>query len=97
MPDNKQENTKFSPEELTKVKAIQQNYVEIQHSLGQVSVARIRLEQQSEALENKESELSERFKNAQKEEKDFIAAVTEKYGDGVLNPETGIYNKTDEE
>ena len=41
MPDNKQEETKFSAEELKKVKAIQQNYVEIQHSLGQVSVARI--------------------------------------------------------
>ena len=97
MPDNKQEETKFSAEELQKVKAIQQNYVEIQHSLGQVSVARIRLDQQNEALETKEAELSQRFKDAQQEEKDFIAAVTEKYGDGVLNPETGIYNKTDEE
>ena len=97
MPDNKQEETKFSAEELKKVKAIQQNYVEIQHSLGQVSVARIRLEQQSEALESKEAELSKRFKDAQQEEKDFIAAVTENYGDVVLNPETGIYNKTDEE
>ena len=27
------------------------------------------------------------------EETDFIKSITEKYGDGVLNPETGEYNK----
>ena len=30
-------------------------------------------------------------------EKEFISGITEKYGDGVLDPETGIYNQTPEE
>ena len=37
-------------------------------------------------------ELNESFIKTQEEEKEFISKITEKYGDGVLNPETGIYN-----
>ena len=87
---------KFTAEELKKVKEIQQTYVDIQHKLGQISVARIRLEQQSHSLDERQGELENQFKETQTNEKDFISAITEKYGDGVLNPETGTYNKTEQ-
>ena len=86
------DSTKFSEEEMKTVKEIQKNYVDIQHKLGQLSVAEIRLNQQLDALNISRSELNDSFRKTQKEEKDFIKVVTEKYGDGILNPETGEYN-----
>ena len=56
---------KFTDEELQEVKEIQQNYVEIQHRLGQLSVAKIRLEQQQDALGKQEDTLTGKFKEAQ--------------------------------
>ena len=87
-----EESTKFTEEEMKTVKEIQKNYVDIQHKLGQLSVAEIRLNQQLDALNISRSELNDSFRKTQKEEKDFIKVVTEKYGDGILNPETGEYN-----
>jgi predicted nuclease with TOPRIM domain len=87
------DSTKFSEEEMKTVKEIQQRYVDVQHKLGQLSVAEIRLNQQLDALNITRTELNDTFINTQKEETDFIKSITEKYGDGVLNPETGEYNK----
>ena len=87
-----EESTKFTEEEMKTVKEIQKNYVDIQHKLGQLSVAEIRWNQQLDALNISRSELNDSFRKTQKEEKDFIKVVTEKYGDGILNPETGEYN-----
>ena len=84
--------SKFSEEEMGKVKEIQQNYVDIQHKLGQLSVAEIRLTQQLDALNISRDELNQKFLQTQKEEKDFIKIITEKYGDGILDPKTGEYN-----
>tara|TARA_R110000824_G_scaffold163579_3_gene339339 strand:+ start:445 stop:732 length:288 start_codon:yes stop_codon:yes gene_type:complete len=90
MSDNKE--TKFSTEEMKLVKEIQQQYVDTQHKLGQISVAEIRLSQQMDALNETRQELNTSFIKTQDDEKEFISKITKKYGDGVLNPETGIYN-----
>ena len=87
------DSTKFSEEEMKTVKEIQQRNVDVQHKLGQLSVAEIRLNQQLDALNITRTELNDTFIKTQKEETDFIKSITEKYGDGVLNPETGEYNK----
>jgi len=91
-----EENKKFSEEEMKTVKEVQQKYVDIQHKLGQISVAEIRLNQQMDALISTREELNQNFIDAQNEEKEFIKNITEKYGDGVLDPETGIYNPKSE-
>ncbi len=89
-----QKEQKFNKDELETVKKIQQSYVDIQHKYGQLGVARLRLNQQMDALEQRNAELDTSFVNVQNEEKDFIKGITEKYGDGVLDPKTGIYNKS---
>tara|TARA_Y100000593_G_scaffold62143_1_gene115208 strand:- start:1916 stop:2203 length:288 start_codon:yes stop_codon:yes gene_type:complete len=90
MSEDKQQ--KFSEEEMKTVKDIQQKYVDIQHKLGQLSVAEIRLNQQLDALANTRDELNSLFVKTQDGEKEFIKVVTEKYGDGILDPQTGVYN-----
>jgi hypothetical protein len=57
--------TKFSEEELKVVKGIQEDYITVQHRLGQLSVARIRLDQQSIALDEQEKEIKDTFEKTQ--------------------------------
>ena len=85
------EDTKFTKEEMDMISKIQETYLDIQQKLGQVSLSKLKLEQQSEAIDKMEKEILENFKKTQKEEKDFVDEVTKKYGDGTLNPENGIF------
>ena len=85
------EDTKFTKEEMDMISKIQETYLDIQQKLGQVSLSKLKLEQQAEAIDKMEEELLENFKKTQKEEKDFVDEVTKKYGDGTLNPESGIF------
>ena len=85
------EDIKFTKDEMTTISKIQEKYLEIQQKLGQVSLSKLKLEQQSEAIDKMEKEILENFKKTQKEEKDFVDNVTKKYGDGTLNPENGIF------
>ena len=85
------EDIKFTKDEMTNISEIQEKYLEIQQKLGQVSLSKLKLEQQVEAIDKVEKELLENFKQTQKEEKDFVDSITEKYGDGTLNAESGIF------
>ena len=85
------EDTKFTKEEMDMISKIQETYLDIQQKLGQVSLSKLKLEQQSEAIDKMEKEILENFKKTQNQEKDFVDEVTKKYGDGTLNPESGIF------
>jgi len=85
------ESVKFTDEEMKELKEIQESYVEVQNNLGQTQVSILRLEQQRDNLFNYENTLKEKFFKVQEDEKKFIEKVTEKYGDGELNPNTGEF------
>ena len=87
------EEVKFTEDELKKLKDIQQGYVNIQVQLGQVGIARIRLEQQLGDLTESEIDLRKRFSETSESESKFLDEVRKKYGDGQLDPETGIFTK----
>ena len=78
------EEVKFTEEELTQVQNIQKSYVNVQNQFGQLKLAQIR-------LDNDEITLEDSLKNIQSEEKKFLDGITEKYGQGTLNPETGVF------
>ena len=44
-----------------------------------------------DSLNNSGGELRNKFVETQKDEQEFIGKITEKYGDGTFNPETGIF------
>ena len=92
LADKLENSQKFTEEEMDTVKKIQQEYVDVQHKLGQLSVAEIRLTQQLDALNVSRDELNQKFIKTQSDEKNFIKIITEKYGDGILDPKTGEYN-----
>ncbi len=78
------EEVKFTDEEMNKVKTFQQNYVNIQNQFGQLKMAQLRLDKQEIDLENT-------LESTQKEEQKFLDEITEKYGEGSLNQETGVF------
>ena len=83
--------TKFTEEELNKIEAISTEYVTIQRQFGQLGVNKIRLQQSLEAADKFESQLQDRFVKNQETETEFLGKITEKYGEGSLNPETGEF------
>ena len=85
------ENKKFSDEELKSIKEIQDKYIQIQMNLGKISIAKVRIESQFKNLLSQEEELKNAFTDTQDQEKNFVDSVTEKYGEGVLNAETGEF------
>ena len=87
---------KFTEEELQGLQSLQSGYQEKQTLLGQLSVQRILLDQQSDALEARRSEVEQEYEAVQQQERDLVAQLNEKYGPGSLNPETGVFTPTAE-
>ena len=82
------EEVKFTEEELTQVQNIQKSYANVQNQFGQLKLAQIR-------LDNDEVTLEDALKSIQDEEKKFLDGITEKYGQGSLNPETGVFTPSE--
>ena len=85
------EEVKFTEEEIKQVKEIQDSYLKIQTDFGQTTIARIRLEEQLENLINVEDTARKNLSEIQTKEQDFLKEITKKYGEGSLNPETGVF------
>ena len=83
--------TKFSQEEMDKIKEIQSSYVGGQQAFGQLEVNRIRLEQQLDATQQASSDLRKKFSDVQGDEQKFIEELNTKYGDGSLDLESGTF------
>ena len=87
------EEVKFTEEELKQVKEIQESYFDIQNQFGQTSLAKLRLDEQLQNILKSEKELTAKFEEIQSKERNFLGGITEKYGEGQLNPETGIFTQ----
>ena len=77
------ESVKFTEEEMKQISNLQQSYMNIQSSLGQLAVNKIRLNKQLSDIEIAEENLQEQFTNNQKEETKFVESINKKYGDGI--------------
>ena len=85
--------TKFSEEELKEIKNIQDEYYKTQNQFGQIAVSKIRLEEQFESLDKLQDDTKKAFSELQNNERKFLEGITKKYGEGTLNPETGIFTQ----
>ena len=78
------EEIKFTEEELKQVQNVQNSYTAIQNQFGQLKLAQIR-------LDNQEVDLEDSLKKVQTEEQKFLDGITKKYGQGSLDPKTGVF------
>ena len=85
------EPVKFTEEEMRGVKDIQKQFFDIQRQFGQIAMARLRLQEQLDNLDQSESDLVDQFNKNKEKENKFLDETTKKYGEGSLNPETGEF------
>ena len=82
---------KFTDDELQSLQGLQTSYQEKQAVLGQLSVQRILLNQQIEALDIRTEEVETEYQAVQQEERDIVKTLNDKYGAGQLDPTTGVF------
>jgi protein subunit release factor A len=87
---------KFTDEELQELQDLQNGYQEKQALLGSLSVQRILLDQQSDALEARQTEVETEYEGVQQQERDLVQKLNEKYGPGQLDPATGVFTPAPE-
>ena len=87
---------KFTSEELQELQDLQNGYQEKQALLGSLSVQRILLDQQSDALEARQTEVETEYEGVQQQERDLVQKLNEKYGPGQLDPATGVFTPAPE-
>ena len=78
------ENQKLTQEELTTLQGLQQNGQAIIDELGQIELAKLTLGQRRTKAEQFLADL-------QKQEQEFIQNITNQYGVGTINAETGEF------
>ena len=85
------EQIKFTDEEMKTLRGLQDSYTEKQSELGQLSVQRILLNQQLDALDERQTFLENEYKKIQQKETDFVRTLNNKYGQGQLDPDTAVF------
>lgn len=83
--------TKFTEEELQAIQAIQQDYQTAGISLVQLQVYKTSLEKEQQLLQEKEKEVSAKILDISAKEQALSKQLSEKYGVGTLNMETGTF------
>ena len=78
------ENIKFTQDELDSLGELQSDYVRVTNALGQVSVSRLNLDEQ-------EIVLKEQLQSTRQKEQKLLNEITEKYGPGQLDPQSGVF------
>ena len=82
---------KFSEEELKELGDLQQSYQDKQAQLGQIAVQKIILNQQIEAIDNRQAELEGEYEEVQQKEREIVEKLNDKYGPGQLDPQSGVF------
>ena len=82
---------KFTEDELKSVGDLQVKYNTITNKFGQLTIAKLNLDKQNEVLEDEEFKLHQELESVRKEEQEVLSGITEKYGPGTLDPQTGIF------
>ena len=75
---------KFTPEEVQELQTLQSQISQLTHSFGQVSLSKIKLEEQ-------ESFLKSQLKMLEEKETNLAKQLSDKYGKGSLDTETGEF------
>ena len=82
---------KFTEKELQSLQELSTKSNGITNRFGQLAIAKINLEKQSEAVEEEEFKLHEELEALKKEEQETLQSITDKYGPGSLDPTTGVF------
>ena len=92
----KTDEVKFTEEELQSLNDLQVKYNTITNQFGQLAIAKLNLEKQTEVVNDQEFKLQEELEQAREQEQEILNDITEKYGPGQLDPQSGVFTPTTE-
>ena len=92
----KNDEVKFTEEELQSLNDLQVKYNTITNQFGQLAIAKLNLEKQTEVVNDQEFKLQEELNQAREDEQEILNDITEKYGPGQLDPQSGVFTPTTE-
>lgn len=82
---------KFTEDELKSLGDLQGKYNVVTNKFGQLAIAKLNFEKQKDVLEDEEFKITEELEATRNEEQELLKEITEKYGPGQLDPQTGIF------
>ena len=82
---------KFTEKELQSLQELSNESNGITNRFGQLAIAKINLEKQSEAVEEEEFKLHQELESLKEKEQETLKSITDKYGPGSLDPQTGVF------
>jgi hypothetical protein len=92
----KKDEIKFTEKELQTLNDLQVKYNTITNQFGQLAIAKLNLEKQTEVVNDQEFKLQEELDQAREQEQEILNDITEKYGPGQLDPQSGVFTPTTE-
>ena len=92
----KKDEIKFTEKELQTLTDLQVRYNTITNQFGQLAIAKLNLEKQTEVVNDQEFKLQEELEQAREQEQEILNDITEKYGPGQLDPQSGVFTPTTE-
>ena len=92
----KTDEVKFTEKELESLNDLQVKYNTITNQFGQLAIAKLNLEKQTEVVNDQEFKLQEELDQAREQEQEVLNEITEKYGPGQLDPQSGVFTPTTE-
>ena len=78
------EDIKFSEDELKQISEIRTAYAEITNRFGQIQLTKYNIQKQEEQAEID-------FESVKVKEQEVLKGITDKYGPGTLDPNTGVF------
>ena len=91
------EAVKFSQEDMEKIKKIQNDYFAFSAELGQIEIEKSIVENRLKAIDEIKAEAWKKYDELRKNEQSMIQEFNQKYGDGVLDLESGTFQPKSEE
>lgn len=85
------EEKKFSEEELKNIQDVADTYSALQTELGNLGVQKILVDERIQAIQKREEEIRDEWKKNQITEQELVKTLSDKYGEGTLDPKTGNF------
>ena len=85
------EKTTFTEEEITKIKQLQEKYQVLGIQVVQLTLAKKSAQEYVQSLEDQNNQLTNQIVEVNIEEKEFAKTLSDKYGIGSLDLESGVF------
>jgi len=89
--DKKNQEVVVPEEEIQEIKSLQEKYEGLALQLGQITLQRSHLTRELENIESNEQKLLVAYDEARESEEEIVKKMTDKYGIGNLDVETGKF------